>query len=145
MVQRHISLSVVWIVQRILYNLRMAANACYLIFDSCTFCSWFRQCNSVVLRHSENSGVMLPKSRAEGTRVRPNSRNKFHSWVGLGHILFLLGFVVVIWLITLHTTHVCHAWWWSMFFISFENGWRLKKGYVRWFQQWHSGALWCMG
>jgi hypothetical protein len=56
------------------------------------------------------------------------THNDYHFWVGLGPILFLLGFVVVNWLITLHTVHVCHAWWWSTFFyylwkwVTFEEG-----------------------
>jgi hypothetical protein len=64
---------VVRIVQRIWDNLRMAANACYLVCASCTFYSLFWWCNSVVLWLSKNRGVMLLKSRAEGTLVRPNN------------------------------------------------------------------------
>jgi hypothetical protein len=73
---------IVRIVQHILDSLRMTSFAYYLVHDPCTFCSWFQQHNPVVLRLSENSGVMLPKSRVEGTRIRPNNTQQlpFLGW-----------------------------------------------------------------
>jgi hypothetical protein len=44
---------------------------------------------------SENSGVMLPKSRAKCTRCDQITCNFFHSWVGLGPILPNRVFIVI--------------------------------------------------
>jgi hypothetical protein len=72
----------------------MMAVVCYLVGDSCAFIRGF---DSITMLFSdapvsgmcsENSGVMLPKSRMKHTRVKDQiTRNYRHSWVGLGHIL----------------------------------------------------------
>jgi hypothetical protein len=72
----------------------MVTVVCYLVGDSCTFIRGF---DGITLLFSdapvsgvcsENSGVMLPKSRTKRTRVKDQiTRNCRHFWVGLGHIL----------------------------------------------------------
>jgi hypothetical protein len=79
----------------------MTAVACYLVGDSCTF---VRDFDIIILLFSgtpltgvcsENSGVMLPKSRAKCTRCDQITCNFFHSWVGLGPILPNRVFIVI--------------------------------------------------
>jgi hypothetical protein len=67
--------------------------ACCLIFVSCTFCSLFRQHNSVVLQHTSIRRVIgEQRSYAveimNGRYMRHNqiTYNNRHSWVGLGPI-----------------------------------------------------------
>jgi hypothetical protein len=42
-----------WIIQRILDSLRMTTVVCYLVFVLCVFHSWFRQCNPIILWHTD--------------------------------------------------------------------------------------------
>jgi hypothetical protein len=100
---------VVRIVQHILDSLRMASFAYYLVHDPCTFCSWFQQHTLLFSGFRRTAGLCCRNHEWKVHESDQITHNNCRFWAGLGPILFLIGFVVVNWLVTLHTAHVCHA------------------------------------
>jgi hypothetical protein len=69
----------------------MSSSLCaYLVSDLCTFRSWFRQRNPVVLLHTnikrvigEHQGYAVEIMNGRYTSKNQGARNDRHSWVGL--------------------------------------------------------------
>jgi hypothetical protein len=98
----------------------------YLVSDSCTFRSWFRQHNPVALLHmnikrviEEQQGYAVKIMNGRYRSQNQRARNDRHSWVGLGPIYP-------------NRVYLCHLLFMTMCIclFSIKNG-RRQKGDVR--------------